>query len=250
MLNVLKSTRWSVKQKKKNIIETLSKIELILFPSSCRICGTSLNFRERVICSSCISEFSPSFTAKCPVCGRFYFSPSARDVICSECRKRRPPFLIHRSAGVYEGKLREAILLYKYGAIEYLARPLARFASSLNGEIWDVDCIVPVPAHRKRIRERGFDHTLELAKELGRIKGISVKRVLKRTRYTPPQAGLSRTDRLKNPRGSFSIREKFPCKKVLLLDDVWTTGSTIREASSVLKNAGYTVLALTIARDL
>lgn len=134
--------------------------------------------------------------------------------------------------------------------MEYLARHLAEFASSLKEDIWDVDCIVPVPAHRKRIRERGFDHTLELAKRLGKIKGIEVKRILKRTRYSPPQAGLTRSMRLKNPKGSFSIKKRYPCQRVLLLDDVWTTGSTIKEASSVLKNAGYTVFALTLARDV
>jgi len=248
--NAPKNTKWSVKQRKKSIIKALSRVELLLFPSKCRICEAPLQPGERVICSLCISDFPPPPSSMCPVCGRFYFSPSARNVVCGECRKKAPSFLLHRSAGIYEGRLREAILLYKYGGVEYLARPLAEFASSLEEKIWDVDCIVPVPAHKKRIRERGFDHTRKLAQQLGKIKGIKVRRILERVRYTPPQAGLPRYLRLKNPGGSFTVKRKYPCNRVLLLDDVWTTGSTIKEASSVLKRAGYSVFALTLARDI
>ena len=188
--------------------------------------------------------------AKCPVCGKFYFSNSAKDVVCGECLKSAPSFDFHRSAGLYEGTLREAILLYKYGKIEYLAKPIAEFAVNNVKNIWSVDCIVPIPSHKKRIKERGFDHTLKLAREIGKIKNLRVRKILKKVKHTPPQTGLSRSSRISNPKGSFLAKKIEDCDKILLLDDVWTTGSTIKEASRTLTKIGYSVIAITVARDI
>jgi len=236
---------------KKSIINFfLSKIELSFFPSKCKLCGADLKAEERAICQKCESEFSQHDGPMCPVCGKFYFSLSARDVVCYDCLSENPPFEAHRSAGIYEGKLRETILLYKYRKIEYLAKPLAEFLARRLGDFCDVDCIVPLPSHKKRLKERGFDHILKIAKKLGRIMGIDVRKILVRNKYTLPQTGLSRSARLKNPKGSFSLIKDERYKRILVIDDVWTTGATIREAARVLKSAGYKVLAATVARDI
>ncbi len=234
----------------KIITEAISRLELSVFPSKCKICGAPLKSGERVICNSCIKEFERHSGAKCPVCGKFYFSESAKDLICGECLKSRPKFEIHRSAGIYEGKLRETILIFKYSGYEHLSKILAKFLVENIQDVWDGECIVPIPSHRKKLRERGFDHIYLIAKEVGKIKKIEVRKILRKTRYTLPQAGLPRSARLKNVRGSFSIRKAYPCKKVVLIDDVWTTGSTIREATSILKKNGYIVKAATVARTV
>ncbi len=231
------------------ITEALGRLELALFPSKCKICSRGLSPGERVICRECLSDFPVHDGAGCPVCGKPYFSPSAISLVCGECLKGRP-FLKHRSAGLYEGSLRRTILLYKYGGYENLARHLAEFALERVRDLWDADCITPVPAHRRRIRERGFDHTWLLSKKLSSFTGIKAKRLLMKTKYTPPQAGLPKGRRLENPKGSFALRKRLPCSRVLLLDDVWTTGATITEASRILKRAGYEVYALTLARSV
>ncbi len=233
----------------RSITEALEKLELVLFPSSCKICGNPLRSGERVICRECLDNFPFHSGPMCPVCGKPYFSPSALSVTCGDCLEGRP-FLIHRSAGLYEGNLRQSILLYKYGGYESLAKPLARFASTQVDDVWEVDCIVPLPSHIRRIRERGFDHILLIARRLSKLRGLPVEKLLYRTKYTPPQVELPRHKRKLNPRGSFALRKTSPCSRVLLIDDVWTTGATITEASKVLRKAGYQVHALTLARSV
>jgi len=233
----------------KIIIEALQRAELFIFPSKCRICGRNLAPGERVICSRCISQFPHHSGPHCPVCGKPYFSPTALSIPCADCLKKRS-FLLHRSAGLYEGPLRSAILLFKFFGHESLAKPLAKFVSEGVREVWDVDCIVPVPTHPRRLRQRGYDHIYLLGKALGKMRKLRVRRLLRRSRFTPPQAGLPRWERLKNPVGSFAVARREDCRRVLLLDDIWTTGATIGEASRVLSQAGYEVYALTVARAL
>jgi len=189
----------------------------------------------------------------CPICGRPFFSLEADRILCLSCAKKRPPFLIHRSAGLYAGKLRELILLFKYCGFEVLKKPLAEFLHlrlKKEASLWNVDFLVPVPSHRKRVRTRGFDHTLELAKELSRISGLPVLKALSRVKFTLPQAGLGRKAREENLRKAFELTEKVKDLKLLLVDDIFTTGITMREASKTLKAGGAIVHCITIARNL
>lgn len=137
-----------------------------------------------------------------------------------------------------------------------LGKDLARFAyRTLRNEEalwWDVEAVVPVPLHPKRKKQRGFNQALIIAKELAMLKGIKlVEGQLVKLKNILPQTSLKAEDRQKNVKGAFGIkeREKIEGKVILLVDDVYTTGSTIRECSSVLKNAGAKdVRALTLAR--
>ncbi len=233
----------------KTIIKALQRVELLVFPSRCKICGVALRPGERVICRGCVEEFPYHEGPHCPVCGKPYFSQKALSIPCAQCVNGRS-FKVHRSAGLYEGTLRSAILLFKFYGHESLARPLAEFASRRVEDVWDADCIVPLPTHPRRLRQRGFDHIYLLGKALGRLRKMEVRRLLKRSRFTPPQAGLSRSERLKNPRGSFALARRDHCRRVLLLDDIWTTGATVSEASRVLQREGYEVYALTLARTV
>ena len=230
--------------------------ELIFFPSFCELCSSLLEFpQERVICRSCWKSIKSSYSSYCLCCGLFFEGPGEIH-LCQNCLEKRPPFSYHRSCGKYRGKLKNIILLYKYRHFRVLGKDLAHFIYRNLGreeEIWwEVDAIIPVPLHPKRKKQRGFNQAQIIAKELARIKGIEfVDGRLVKIKNVPPQTSLAVKEREKNVSGAFGVveGEKIKKKVVLLVDDVYTTGSTIRECSSVLRNAGVKeVKALTIAQ--
>lgn len=231
--------------------------ELVFFPSFCEFCSRLLEHpEERVICRSCWEEIVPFRSSYCLCCGRF-FEGVGEPHFCSDCLEERPPFSVHRSYGRYSGRLRDLIILYKYRHVRILGRDLARLAYRALGrmeEIWiGTEALVPVPLHPKREKKRGFNQALVLARELGRLSGVEVvEKALVKIRNIAPQTSLEEVkERQKNVSGAFDIRagEKIKGKVVLLVDDVYTTGSTIKECSSVLNRAGVEeVRALTIAR--
>ena len=230
--------------------------ELIFFPSFCELCSSLLEFpQERVICHSCWKSIRTSYHSYCLCCGRF-FEALEEPHLCQVCLEKRPPFSHHRSCGKYKGKLKDIILLYKYRHLQVLGRDLARFVYRALGreeEIWwKVDAVIPVPLHPKRKKERGFNQAQIIAKELARIKEIELRDgLLVKIKNVPPQTSLRVEERAENVSGAFAVAEgeKIGGKGVLLVDDVYTTGSTIRECSSVLRNAGVKeVKALTVAQ--
>jgi len=230
--------------------------ELIFFPSFCELCSRLLEYPgERIICRSCWESIRSSHSSYCLCCGRF-FESSEESHFCSHCLRERPPFSIHRSCARYKGNLKDIILLYKYSRIRVLGKDLALFAHKILGEkkeIWSgVDAIIPVPLHPKKKRERGFNQAQLLALELARLKRIELKeRRLVKVKNIPPQTLLTMEERKKNISDAYRVvkGEQLVGKIVLLVDDVYTTGSTIRECSSVLKKSGVEeVRALTIAQ--
>ncbi len=231
--------------------------ELIFFPSFCEFCSRLLEHpEERVICRSCWEEVVPCRSSYCLCCGRF-FEGVGEPHFCLDCLEKRPPFSVHRSYGRYNGRLKDLIILYKYKHIQVLGRDLARFMYRVMGrmeEVWmGTEAVVAVPLHPKRKKQRGFNQALVLAKELGRLSGVEVvENALVKIKNVAPQTSLEEAkEREKNVSRAFGIkaREKIEGKVVLLVDDVYTTGSTIKECSSVLNQAGAEeVRALTIAR--
>jgi competence protein ComFC len=230
--------------------------ELIFFPSFCELCSSLLEFpRERVICHSCWKSIRTSHHSYCLCCGRF-FEALEEPHLCQVCLEKRPPFSHHRSCGKYKGKLKDIILLYKYRHFQVLGKDLAYFVNRALGKEediwWKVDAVVPVPLHPKRKKERGFNQAQIIAKELARIKGIELgDQLLVKIKNVPPQTSLRVEERIENVSGAFAVveKERIKGKVVLLVDDVYTTGSTIRECSSVLRNAGVKeVKALTVAQ--
>lgn len=152
--------------------------------------------------------------------------------------------------------MKDVILLYKYRKYRVLGRELALFAHRTLGkskELWKgTEVVVPVPLHPKKKRKRGFNQAEIIARELAKIKGVAlVKDALAKVRVTPAQTSLLAEERRQNVKGAFGLkrREKIEGKSVLLVDDVYTTGSTIRECSTVLKAGGAKeVRALTLAQ--
>jgi ComF family protein len=154
--------------------------------------------------------------------------------------------------GSYDGKLRELIHLYKYGRIQTLARPLADFLVRALPLDERFDAVTPVPLHWRKQWQRGFNQAELLARAIARRRGIPVVRALGRARYTQTQAGLSNTERRKNVAAAFRCRRAartLAGRRVLLIDDVLTTGSTAAACARMLKQAGAaSVVVATVAR--
>ncbi len=231
-------------------------VELLVFPSFCRLCSRPLGRPgEKVVCRECWEALAPRRGPACLCCGRF-FEGAGGDHLCGRCLERVPPYTVHRSCGRYDGVLRDLILLFKYGRVSALGRPLARFAAAaLEAEegLWmGADGLVPVPLHAKRKRERGFNQSQVLARELARIRGLAVvDNALVKVRNVPPQASLEAAGREANARGAYRVRRRARVegRVLVLVDDVFTTGSTLGECGLVLKRAGAReVRALTLAQ--
>jgi competence protein ComFC len=222
-----------------------------LYRPYCRICGQDLvQAREKIICGDCREKIAPAAAGSiCRVCGKLV--PDGIDA-CGSCLLEPPPFACHRSYAVYEGTLRQAIILYKYGEIEPLKHLLARLCQEtvrkrLAGPF---DAVVPVPADRGR--RHGFQPVRAMGAVLARRLGIAFRpRVLRKIKSTRPQVGLSQAQRHANLDGAFALAagKTVAGMSILLIDDVTTTGTTLRQCATVLKRAGAKVTALTLAQS-
>jgi len=170
---------------------------------------------------------------------------------CEECITDEPSFEYARSYGIYKGALQEAIKQLKYHYIKRLSVPLSGLLLTLS--LPDVDVVIPVPLHGRRLKERGFNQSALIAKHVSdTIKKPLLINSLVKTRDTQPQVGLTAEERKRNIKGAFSVYEphRINGKRILLIDDVLTTGSTVRECSKVLKRSGArSIYVLTVARS-
>ncbi len=228
----------------------LQLLETALFPSRCQSCGEWLGFvDERVLCRTCRGEIVPWPGPRCPICGVFLVSP--RQARCGRCAAAPPPFRGHRSFALYHGVLRRALHLFKYQNMEGLGSLFQErlWQSWQDSRFPPMDGIVPVPADPSRHHD--FSPTLRLAELLSRKTGIpTLPAVLRKTRSTPSQAGLNQARRLVNLNGAFALgpEKQVRGKRLLLLDDILTTGATLRGCALVLTRGGSEVFALTLAQ--
>jgi ComF family protein len=203
----------------------------------------------------------------CAVCGERLFSPyavgSQGGSRCGLCRRAEPPFARAAAYGSYESGLRELIHLLKFGGVRpaasVLGRMLAEAITSLEPEFpADSVAVVPVPLHRSKLRQRGFNQAELIARAALKIKqpGNRLRLcagVLERKRETASQIGLTSHQRRENLRGAFGVAqpEAVRGREVLVVDDVYTTGATVSECARVLRRAGATkVWVATVARTL
>lgn len=229
----------------------------LLLPASCSYCRNPVaGSGIPRFCSQCWSELSPVPGPVCPSCGRPFGSPETLAQSpgheCLACRTRPPHFDQALAAGLFEGPLREAIHVYKYRPVRSLGKPLAAWMAQQVRMTVRLDLTLPVPLHKERLRHRGFNQALVLAH------GISVRFSvpllydnLTRLRSTRPQVELSGRERTENVKGAFGLNRPSEVreKRVLLIDDVFTTGATMNECAKVLKDAGAaSVTVLTLAR--
>jgi ComF family protein len=231
----------------------------VVFPAGCRLCDQLLTDAARVpICPKCLSSFPAIQPGSCDLCGLpATFDPEFPNAIsyCRDCQEKRFAFQLARSYGVYEGSLVRAILLLKYERIEPLG---AWFAARLTGIVRNeaeriaADVVVPVPLHRQRARERGFNQVDLFGKPLARLLRLPYRPVLLvRSRPRPERHLLRIDERWEAVRGAFAIRNggRVDNLRILLLDDVMTTGATLDACSRALREAGAkSILGLTLGR--
>jgi ComF family protein len=199
------------------------------------------------------------------VCGERLFSPYAveGEARCGLCRRVEPPFARAAAYGSYESGLRELIHLLKYGGVRpaasVLGRMLAEAIATLELEFpADAAAVVPVPLHRTKLRQRGFNQAELIARAALKIRQSGDRLrlcagVLERKRETASQIGLTSHQRRENLRGAFGVvqPEVVKGREVLVVDDVYTTGATVSECARVLQRAGATkVWVATVARTL
>jgi ComF family protein len=232
----------------------------LLYPPRCLICGIFLNGERSggespYVCTRCLAGFSRVCSPRCPVCGTPFRSGIAEDHVCEDCLRKRPFFDRAGAPFVYEGELMKAIHEFKYEGRSrmagWLGPLLASFAEGWVREGSGV-LLMPVPLHPKRLRKRGFNQSLLLARHVAKRLGAQVDFLsLRRIRDTTPQTGLKRDERRKNVRRAFEVvdRSAVRRKRIVLVDDVATTGSTLNECARVLRRAGCAeVYGLVLAR--
>src|SRR6266849_2258667 len=231
----------------------------VLFPSGCRLCEGLLTRADRLpLCETCLNSFRELPEEICDRCGQPWAEGGDVDgdeSVCRECRERGFAFDAARSFGVYEGALARAIVLMKYERIEPLGTWFAKRLMEASGRIpsqYSADLIVPVPLHRTRQKERGFNQVDLFGRPLAGKLGLPYRPVLlKRERARPEKHLLHFEERWEAVRGAFVIRDggRVDNLRILLLDDVMTSGATLDACSRALREAGAkSVAGLTIAR--
>ncbi len=236
--------------------EILSGIADLVFPPRCVTCGVLLEKRTPLpFCPACAGGIRLIRSPLCSRCGLPFLEPEGEDHPCGECLAAERPYAVARAVGYYEETLLRAIHLFKYRGKTGIGEVLGKMMADFAGGRWEMgafDRILPVPLHPKRLRERGFNQSVILACEISKRFAVPLDpRSLERRVPTAPQVGLGREERSANVRGAFAVGspERIDGKRILLVDDVFTTGSTLGECSAVLLRAGAEGIAvLTMAR--
>jgi competence protein ComFC len=217
----------------------------LLCPPRCAACGRMAGW----FCPECQNGIEPVEPPFCPLCGRS--TPAAE--LCKSCRVKPLEIDGIRSVGYLEGALQTAIHRFKYSNLRALAQPLGRLAAEYLARYdLPVDTLVPVPLHTSRLRQRGYNQAELLTREIAGLTGLDTAcGSMRRVRSTVPQVGLTAIERRRN------VSEAFECspgglggKRILLVDDVCTTGATLEACSIALRAAGIkTVWGFTLARE-
>ncbi len=224
----------------------------VLLAPQCAACSRVLDEPSRgPVCARCWATIVPFVPPLCTRCGdplHSWRTIGIASELCVRCRRRSSALSACRAIGPYEGPLRALLHALKYDGRRSLALPLARLMRQHCEHVFEsADLLVPVPLHRRRHRKRGFNQAEELARRLG----LPVALVLRRTRATPSQTDLPAARRHANVRDAFALRRRARVGglRVVLVDDVCTTGATLEACARALRAAGAAdVRAVTAAR--
>ena len=230
------------------------------YPPHCPYCHKANASNDRgqlVLCDHCQTQLWPCEKPCCQICGEPYQPQESEDFICQTCEGRRFAFEFAVAAYQSRGLLRELVHRFKYHQQQFLRTLLGELMGRvfLDPRLAEPSTFlaVPVPLHHRRYREREFNQSYELARQLRSINGVPCLNALRRTRYTSSQTLYRRDQRMENLRGAFKVPHRYRAKirdrDLLLIDDVFTTGSTAHECSRALCEAGARrVIVITLAR--
>ena len=216
----------------------------VVFPAGCLLCDALLTHGRRIpLCEECLASFQRIAPPICRICGQSLHvaaGPSEGEPVCLDCMEGKFRFQLARSFGVYEGALARAIVLLKYERIEplgsFFAMRLLELARS-DPRLLSADVVVPVPLHRQRHRDRGYNQVDLFARPLARRLHMPYRPILlMRSRPRPEKHLLSQEERWEAVRGAFVMRRggRVDNLRVLLLDDVMTTGATLDACARAL----------------
>jgi len=229
----------------------ITRALVAVFPSCCVGCGAALPWDAPLaLCAGCRPRLRAPATPACRGCGRplLGVATNVRGPLCGGCRQRAPPWESLVAAYLYAPPLVGVVKALKFGRAEHLgealAQPLAALCASPR-----LDVVTPVPLAWTRLLVRGYNQAEAIARPLARALDLPCRRLLRR-RPRPRQALLSRAERRRNLRGAFTPRRRLPAgTRVLLVDDVMTTGATLAAAARALRRAGAaSVVAAVVAR--
>jgi ComF family protein len=241
----------------------------VLFPSDCRICGLPLlNISRLPVCPECLAGIAALEGHICSICGERVLSPYAVQdddglLRCPVCRRIERPFERAVAYGSYEGGLRELVHLLKYNGVRpaanLLGRMLVEALARLEPEFaQETVMVIPVPLFKGKRRQRGFNQAELIARAALKVDDAHRRLrlatgILARTRETASQIGLTSHQRRENLRGAFSVARPYEIKgrQAIIVDDVYTTGTTASECARVLRRAGASrVWVATAARTM
>lgn len=225
----------------------IGRLLACVFPSRCPTCdGATDSVGHAPFCMACWGGLRPFAGPRCLICGVPFTSAEAHT--CAACLADPPPYTRAMGYGLYEGVLAAAVHHFKFNGVRRLHRPLGGLLLSLD--IPGADVVVPVPLSLGGLRARGFNQSLLLARYVSEKTGMSlVIDGLVKVKETPPQVGLSARERTANLRGAFRSERDFSGRKVVLVDDVMTTGATVAACARQLRKSGAEdVTVITVAR--
>lgn len=213
----------------------------LLYPPRCPLCDTLLRPGGSLVCEDCAKKLPWVREPACMKCGKPVGRPETE--FCADCAGTHHVFDRGRAAFTYGGPLRRSVYRMKFenrrDYLDFYADAMVRAGAGYLVR-WRPQAIVPIPMHRKKRAARGYNQSELLAEKISRITGIPCEpRLLRCVRYTQSQKKLNRRERMQNLRGSFVAETPFPpLSSVLLIDDVYTTGSTLDEAARTLRESG------------
>lgn len=236
-----------------NFLSANSLLDLV-FPRACAGCHGRAGDEFLYLCWNCLTAIRFVKPPYCLLCGDPAYGELPNAYFCPACRKRKHYFDCARSAAVYTGLIKEMILDFKYRGAVWLSPDLGQLMLAClrtHFSAPDIDCVTYVPLHKTRERERTYNQSFLLAREVADRLNRKMSDYLERAQATVSQTHLTASEREANVRNKFAIKKRSALKGqcVLLVDDVMTTGATVNECARVLKQSGAReVLVLTAAR--